>query len=180
MGRQERTPTGEAATELILSTFRANGLLLDAGDLLSADEGLTSSRWQVLGAIVLAERPLTVPQIARRMGLTRQSVHATVDRLVRDGLLELAPNADHRRSALVRLTRRGITTYEAIDARQVAWVNRLARGIARSEIDTAVCVLQEISLRLEDDRVDEPNTAVGPPARSGDRKPRGGRAGSRR
>ena len=149
MGRQERTQTGEAATELILSTFRANGLLLDAGDLLSAEEGLTSSRWQVLGAIVLAERPLTVPQIDRRMGLTRQSVHATVDRLVRDGLLELAPNADHRRSALVRLTRRGITTYEAIDARQVAWVNRLARGIARSEIDTAVRVLEEISRRLE-------------------------------
>ena len=180
MGRQERTTTGEAATELILSTFRANGLLLDAGDLLSADEGLTSSRWQVLGAIVLAERPLTVPQIARRMGLTRQSVHATVDRLVSDGLLALAPNADHRRSALVRLTKRGITTYEAIDARQVAWVNRLARGIARSEIDTAVRVLEEISRRLEDDRGDEPTTAVGPTARSGDRKPGGRRAGSRR
>ncbi len=179
MGRQERTPAGEAATELILSTFRANGLLLDAGDLLSADEGLTSSRWQVLGAIVLAERPLTVPQIARRMGLTRQSVHATVDRLVRDGLLQLAPNADHRRSALVRLTKRGVSTYERIDARQVAWVNRLARGIARWEIDTAVRVLEEFSRRLEDDRRDEPNTAVGPTARSG-RKPGGGRAGSRR
>jgi DNA-binding MarR family transcriptional regulator len=166
MGRQERTPAGEAATELILSTFRANGLLLEAGDLLSSDEGLTSSRWQVLGAIVLAERPLTVPQIARRMGLTRQSVHATVDRLVRDGLLELAPNEDHRRSALVRLTRRGVTTYQAIDARQAAWVNRLARGIARSEIDTAVRVLGEISRRLEDDRRDEPNTALGPPAGS--------------
>src|SRR4029453_1850852 len=100
MGRQERTPAGEAATELVLSTFRANGLLLDAGDLLRAHGGLTSSRWQVLGAIVLAERPLTVPQIARRMGLTRQSVHATVDRLVRDGLLELAPNSDHPRPAL--------------------------------------------------------------------------------
>src|SRR6266511_6346575 len=99
-----RTPTGEAATKLILSTFRANGLLLDAGDLLSANEGLTSARWQVLGAIAVAERPLTVPQIARRMGLTRQSVHATVNRLVRDGLLELAPNADHRRSPLVCLT----------------------------------------------------------------------------
>jgi DNA-binding MarR family transcriptional regulator len=180
MGRQERTPAGESATELILSTFRANGLLLDAGDLLSADEGLTSSRWQVLGAIVLEERPLTVPQVARRMGLTRQSVHATVDRLVRGGLLEFAPNADHRRSALVRLTKRGVTTYEAIDARQVAWVNRLARGIARSEIDMAVRVLEEISRRLEDDRGDEPNTAFRPPARSGDRKPGGRRAGSRR
>ena len=150
--KRERTPTGEAATELILSAFRANGLLLDAGDLLSADEGLTSARWQVLGAIALTERPLTVPQIARRMGLTRQSVHATVNRLVRDGFLDLGPNADHRRSPIVGLTKQGSAKYEALDARQVAWINRLARGIARSDIETAVRVLDELSRRLEDGR----------------------------
>jgi DNA-binding MarR family transcriptional regulator len=149
MMERRRTLDGEAATRLILSTFRANGLLLDAGDLLSADGGLTSARWQVLGAIALAERPLTVPQIARRMGLTRQSVHATVNRLVRDGLLELAPNADHRRSPLVGLTASGRTRYEAIDARQAAWVNRLARGIERSDIETAGRVLDELCRRLE-------------------------------
>ena len=152
MMKRERTPTGEAATELILSAFRANGLLLDAGDLLGADEGLTSARWQVLGAIALAERPLTVPQIARRMGLTRQSVHATVNRLVRDGFLELGPNADHRRSPLVGLTKQGTAKYEALDAKQVTWINRLARGIARSDIETAVRVLDELSRRLEDAR----------------------------
>ena len=150
MMKRERTPTGEAATELILSAFRANGLLLDAGDLLGADEGLTSARWQVLGAIALAERPLTVPQIARRMGLTRQSVHATVNRLVRDGFLELGPNADHRRSPIVGLTKQGSAKYEALDARQVTWINRLARGIARSDIETAVRVLDELTRRLED------------------------------
>jgi DNA-binding MarR family transcriptional regulator len=150
-----RTSTGEAATKLILSTFRANGLLLDAGDRLSADEGLTSARWQVLGAIALAERPLTVPQIARRMGLTRQSVHATVNRLVREGFLELAPNADHRRSPLVGLTTSGRAKYEAIDARQTAWVNRLARGLGRSELETAQRVLVELCRRLEADRGDE-------------------------
>lgn len=147
----ERTPAGEAATRVILSTFRANGLLLGAGDLLGADEGLTSARWQVLGAIAVANRPLTVPQIARRMGLTRQSVHATVNRLVRDGLLELAPNADHRRSQLVGLTERGGAMYEAIDRRQVAWVNRLARGIGRSELETAGRVLDELCRRLDAD-----------------------------
>src|SRR5262249_55389630 len=77
-----RTPEGELATEVILNTFRVNGLLLAAGDELTAAAGLTAARWQVLGALALAERPLTVPQIARRMGLTRQSVHATVGRLV--------------------------------------------------------------------------------------------------
>jgi DNA-binding MarR family transcriptional regulator len=156
---QERTPTGEAATELILSAFRANGLLLDAGDLLSADEGLTSARWQVLGAIAVGRRPLTVPQIARRMGLTRQSVHATVNRLVRDGFLELVPNADHRRSPLVRLTKSGSAKYEAIDARQAVWINRLTRGLGRADIETAERVLVELCRRLEAEGEDRSQTA---------------------
>src|SRR5918994_6126655 len=153
-----RTPAGDAATKLILSTFRANGLFLDAGDLLSAYEGLTSARWQVLGAIALAERPLTVPQIGRRMGLTRQSVHASVNRLVNEGFLELRPNADHRTSSLIGVTKRGSARYEAIDARQVEWINQLSRGIARSDIETAVRVLDELSRRLEDNRAAEGGT----------------------
>src|SRR5262245_60807473 len=130
----QRTPIGEAATELILATFRANGSLLEAGDVLSAGEGLSSARWQVLGAIALSDRPLTVPQIARRMGLTRQSVHATVNRLVRDGLLELVRNADHRRSPLVHMTKRGDSTYASIDAKQAMWINELTRGLARRDL----------------------------------------------
>ena len=157
---KSRTPSGEAATKLILSTFRANGLLLDAGDLLSADESLTSARWQVLGAIAVGGRPLTVPQVARRMGLTRQSVHATVNRLVHDGFLELVPNADHRRSPLVRLTKSGRAKYEAIDARQATWVNRLVRGIGRADLATARKVLDELCRRLEADGEDEAETAL--------------------
>ena len=155
MARHVRTPTGEAATHVILSTFRANSLLLEAGDLLGAREGLTSASWQVLGAIALAERPLTVPQIARRMGLTRQSVHATVKRLVAEGLLEIAPNADHRRSPLVDLTGAGRSRYEAIDRMQAAWVNKLARGLDRSDLETTARVLDELCRRLELDRAED-------------------------
>jgi DNA-binding MarR family transcriptional regulator len=144
-----RTSVGEQATEVILSTFRANGLLLAAGDRLAAEHGLTSARWQVLGAIALAQRPLTVPQVARRMGLTRQTVHTTVNRLVADGLVELVPNADHRRSQLVSVTELGRARYRAIDERQAAWVNQLAAGLRRSELETTARVLGELCKRLE-------------------------------
>jgi DNA-binding MarR family transcriptional regulator len=146
---ESRTREGETATNAILATFRVNGLLLAAGDVLSADVGLTSARWQVLGAITLAQRPLTVPQIARRMGLTRQSVHETVKRLVESGLVELMPNADHRRSSLVRLTDLGEKQYEEMDRRQAVWVNRLAQGLSRSDLETTARVLGELSARLE-------------------------------
>jgi DNA-binding MarR family transcriptional regulator len=146
---QKRTPAGAAATDVILSVFRANGLLVASGDQLSAGEDLTSARWQVLGAVALAGRPLTVPQIARRMGLTRQSVHATVKRLIADGLVELVPNADHRRSRLLRMTPHGERRYAAIDKRQVSWVNALARGIDRSDLETTARVLEALCARLE-------------------------------
>ena len=148
---QTRTPEGEKATELILTAFRVNGLLLAAGDQLTAEHGMTSARWQVLGAIVYAQRPLTVPQIARRMGLTRQSVHTTVNRLLADGVVELVPNEDHQRSQLVRLTGPGQARYQAVDRKQAAWVNRLTAGLTRSDLDTAARVLAELCARLEAD-----------------------------
>jgi DNA-binding MarR family transcriptional regulator len=144
-----RTLEGQLATEVILSTFRANGLLLAAGDELTATAGLTSARWQVLGALALAERPLTVPQIARRMGLTRQSVHVTVGRLVAAGLLQRVPNADHRRSQLVAITPAGREAYHALDRRQAAWVNELADGLRRDELESAARVLEALCRRLE-------------------------------
>jgi hypothetical protein len=50
----------DAVTQLVLETFRLNGCLLIAGDALVADIGLTSARWQVLGAIALSPMPLPV------------------------------------------------------------------------------------------------------------------------
>jgi len=144
-----RTKEGEATTEVILLTFRANGLLLRSGDVLAEEEGLTSARWQVLGAIALARRPLTVPQIARRMGLTRQSVHATIQRLLGDGLVEQMANADHQRSQLVRLTDLGWKRYEAMDRRQREWVDRLGEGLGPSQLDATARVLRELCQRLE-------------------------------
>jgi DNA-binding MarR family transcriptional regulator len=149
MPRRTWTAEGSAATGVVLSTFRANGLFLAAGDLLAAMEGLTSARWQVMGAVALAGRPLTVPQVARRMGLTRQSVQASVNRLLGDGLVQTNSNPDHRRSPLIRLTELGSERYAAVQRRQVGWINELAAGLGVSELSTTARVLQELGDRLD-------------------------------
>ena len=157
--REAWTPKGKAATDVILHTFRANGLFLAAGDLLAAEDGLTAARWQVLGAVEVAGRPLTVPQIARRMGLTRQAVQASVNRLLTEGLIEAGENPDHRRSPLIRMTELGNTKYAAIQKRQVTWINKLASGLKRSELATTARILQELSNRLDTERLDKERKA---------------------
>jgi DNA-binding MarR family transcriptional regulator len=148
---QARTPEGNVATDVVLATFRASGLLLAAGNRLAAKEGLTAARWQVLGAVALAGRPLTVPQIARRMGLTRQAVQASVNRLAGEALVETGDNLDHRRSPLIQLTELGSQRYAAIDRQQIRWINELSLGLKVSDLAAAVRVLHELSDRLEND-----------------------------
>lgn len=138
----------EAATQVVLRTFRLEAQLVDAGERLAAAEGLTVARWQLLGALAVAARPLTVPQLARHLGLTRQSVQVTANRLLRERLLEAAPNPSHRRSPLLRLTKLGERKYEALQRRQVVWARELADGLATSELATAARVLQTLSNRL--------------------------------
>lgn len=139
----------EALTELILEVFRLNGRLLAAGDALVRDAGLSSARWQVLGAVALSPAPLPVAHLARNMGLARQSVQRLVDEMMDDGLVSLAPNPHHRRASLVVLTERGEVAYRAAMDRQTPWVDGLAAGLFPDAILSATSILREIRGRLE-------------------------------
>ncbi len=152
---RQRTRKGQVLTDLILETFSLNGALLSAGDQLVKDIGLTSARWQVLGAVALEERPLTVAQIARRMGLSRQAVQRLVNELAAGGVLMLRENPDHKRAKLVALTKRGEVAYAEADERQVEWSNGLAVGISQRDIENALTVLQSINTRLQQDANEE-------------------------
>jgi DNA-binding MarR family transcriptional regulator len=138
-----------AFTALVLEAFRLNGLLTAAGDALTADFGLSSARWKVLGAIALAGRDLTVAQIARRMGLTRQAVQRLVNDLRAGGFVGLHDNPDHRRAALVRRTARGETAYAQIMARYDAWAAALTGGLDGAELARVGDVLRDLVRRLE-------------------------------
>jgi len=147
--QRARTAEGDAATAVVLEIFRVNGLVLADGNRLAVAEGLTAARWQVLGAVALAGRPLTVPQIARRMGLTRQAVQESVNRLLAEALAEARDNLDHRRSPLIGLTELGSQKYTAIDQRQSRWINQLAAGLQITDLAAAARVLRDLGDRLE-------------------------------
>ncbi|MEO1198379.1 MAG: MarR family winged helix-turn-helix transcriptional regulator [Pseudomonadota bacterium] len=140
---------GSQMTAIWLEVFRLNGRLIAAGDALVADLGLTSARWQVLGAIALSERPQTVSVIARRMGLTRQAVQRIVNDMAAVDLIAMKDNPADKRAKLARLTDRGQEVYETAISRQVPWANETAAGIVPTRLTEALEVLQTIGQRLD-------------------------------
>jgi len=146
------SPSVDTVTDVILETFKLNGALLAAGDALVADIHLTSARWQVIGAIALEGRPLTVSQAARRMGLSRQAVQRVMNDLEGVGLVELLPNPDHKRAPLAALTEAGLKAYAQAQDRQRAWALKLADGLKEAELKTALACLQHLYARCSDDQ----------------------------
>lgn len=146
MGHSEKR---EALNNLIDEIFQANGQLLAEGDRLSAEYGLTGARWQVMGALHLEQRPLTVAQIARRMGLQRQSVQRITDILVKQGLLAYHPNPEHKRAKLVDFTDEGSKTLQQMDAMQYEHAMGITPEFSLEELQRTADVLRRLRLKLE-------------------------------
>ena len=149
MSKATTSPKGQALTDLILTMFRANNLTLTWGDRLVAPFGLTSARWQILGAIVLSQRTEPVAWIARDLGANRQNVQRIVNDLHKEGLVEFQPNPHHRRAHLVVLTDKGRHAYEAAIGTYYPKANALAEGLSLEEIRTAHRVMATLRDRLE-------------------------------
>jgi DNA-binding MarR family transcriptional regulator len=149
MERHAPEPEAEALTGLLLTMFRANNLTIAWGDRLVSPLGLTSARWQILGAIVQAGRPQPVAWLARDLGANRQNVQRIVNDLIRDGMVSLEPNPHHKRAQLVVLTPKGQQTYRSAIALYNPLIGALAEGMAAEDIQAAQRVLSALRTRLE-------------------------------
>jgi DNA-binding MarR family transcriptional regulator len=156
MKKTRRTPAGEALTNVMLDLFRISSLLSTAGDRLVARLGLTSARWQILGAIADAERPQPVAWLARDLGANRQNVQRIVNDLHKEGLVVFEVNPHHRRAQLVMLTEKGRRSFEAAMELQAPWVNDLADGLSVKDIETVHRVVTALRKKLEgEDELEE-------------------------
>lgn len=144
----ELSPGGWAFSELLVEVFRVNGLLLAAGDALTRPAGLTSARWQVLG--VVDHAPTTVAQVARTMGLTRQSVRQTAEALARDGMVVFTDDPADRRARRMALTETGRTALRHVEERQAGWASAIAGRLPHSDLRAALAVLRDLGDLLED------------------------------
>ena len=101
--------------------------------------GQSPARWQVLGAV--RETSLTVSQIARRMGNTRQGIQRVANVLAQEGLIEFLDNRDHKNSPNVALTANGRRVNQRISDRQTVWANAIGERVTQRSVGEAVKTL---------------------------------------
>jgi DNA-binding MarR family transcriptional regulator len=89
--------------------------------------------------------PLTVPQIAEMRPTSRQRMQRLADELAGEGLVEFTDNPRHRRSKLVRLTRKGEASYRELNARLLAIAATMGNDLDESDVRGAADVVRRLS-----------------------------------
>ncbi|SDE52771.1 DNA-binding transcriptional regulator, MarR family [Blastococcus fimeti] len=91
---------------------------------------------------------MTVPQLAREFGITRQSVQALVDTGASRGLLGFEDNPRHRRSRLVTATADGERTFTEAHRRELANLERVAADLDGEDLARCARVLADLTDRI--------------------------------
>ncbi len=140
---------GKLLTKIILEVFKLNGLLIAEGDQLTKELGLSSARWKILGALYGYGKPMTVPEIARTMGQTRQAVQRLANEMNSDGLLDFQINPKHKRAKLLVLSCKGKKSFELLEEKQIPWVNTIADEIDVKDLQNVSTILLKVMNQIE-------------------------------
>ncbi len=139
---------GLIVRDLVIQVFQLNGRLVETGNRLVADIGLTTAWWQVLGALGYSPVSLPVSHIARNMGLSRQAVQRVVDLLAERAMVRFESNPHHQRAKLVVLTDEGRAALAKAEECERPLNELIAGKVGSERIAAAVAVLAEMEALL--------------------------------
>jgi DNA-binding MarR family transcriptional regulator len=138
------TAKGEAIADLMLEVaqffFRIRAVGQRAGLITSWGGGA----FGFIRSLALLG-PLTVPQIAQMRPTSRQRMQRLADELAAEGLVEFIDNPRHRRSKLVRLTRKGDARYREMSARFLAIASTMGTDLSEVDIRKTTKIVRWLS-----------------------------------
>lgn len=95
--------------------------------------------WGVLRTLV-KDGPQTVPEMARARPVSRQHCQTIVNTLEAEGTVELIENPKHKKSKLVRITKKGRARFEAMRKQFLAAAAVFAPFFTAAEVNAATDV----------------------------------------
>jgi DNA-binding MarR family transcriptional regulator len=134
-----------ALTQAVRGVFNR---LKALGDQLHGDLEITTAMRAVMETLS-ASGAMTVPQIAKLKGVTRQHIQLLADALCAAGLAAVRENPAHRRSSLIALTEKGKRAFGKMHAREAPVIDEIAGEFEAQELERAVSVLHRLAARLD-------------------------------
>jgi DNA-binding MarR family transcriptional regulator len=128
-----------------------NSTVQKSGTRMMKGTGITTARWQTLSELFAIEQRVTVSELSRHMGLTRQAVQRLADDMARDGLVEFVANPGDARAMHLLLTEAGKATYYEAQECEWQWTNAIAQDFDTEQIDRAVALLEAITQKMHND-----------------------------
>ncbi len=131
----------ELANRLFFRLYQCANILHKTGSRALEDEGLTTQRWAVLGALSRTgvSDGMPVGDLARYLKVSRQSLAGVIGRLESDGLIETIADTTDRRSRLVRMTSQGSQRWETRALPRIgAFYDEAVQGLSTEDLSHAL------------------------------------------
>lgn len=118
--------------QLLIEAKRWFDEALQAGMLAAGEQPVTAAQGAVFAT--LDDEGTSISELARRVGVTRQTAHQAVHGLIGMGLLEQVPDPSSARSRLIRTTAEGARVHRRALATLAALEDHLAQRIGEEAV----------------------------------------------
>ncbi len=135
-----------ALTHAVRGTFNRLKMLTEQ---LHSDIEITTAMRAVMETLSNSGA-MTVPQIAKAKGVTRQHIQLLADALCEVGLASVKENPAHKRSSLITLTEKGKRAFAKMSAREAPVIAEIAQAFGTDELDRAADILERLSGHLDE------------------------------
>ena len=113
------------------------------------DLGVGQAGWMAIAVVAKSATPLSQKELATLLSIEGPSMVATIDRLVRAGLVErLASDADRRVKRII-LTDGGREVYAKVSAEAKSFRSATLSEVDRAALETATAVLEALRAKIE-------------------------------
>ena len=134
----------EAVAELMLEVAQCFFRIRSVGQKTGLITSWGGGKFGFMRSLALLG-PLTVPQIAQMRPTSRQRMQRLADELADQGLVDFIDNPKHRRSRLVRLTRKGEARYQKLSARFLAIASTMGADLSEADLRRTIAIVRRIS-----------------------------------
>ena len=123
----------------------AEGIQAEVLDVLQAEYHLSEGKFCALIVLHQNREGVAPSQLAAKVGVTRATISNMLQRLERDGMVDVVPAAGDGRGKVVRLTAKGISFMDTILPPHYLRVTKLMEKLTESEQKELIRLLKKLS-----------------------------------